>query len=83
MVNNIDTPFFSLLSCVPLHQRRNTQKWMTIASLAASLFGFAGCTLFGGLSSRRLSSQFAKSGIIYSDQTFGAVKLSLDDRCLS
>ena len=50
-----------------------------MSALATSLFGFAGCALFGGLSSGSSSQQSTeKRGIIYSEQTFGSVKLSLE-----
>jgi|GEM_PF-1547868 lipoprotein len=58
---------------------KTLKKWMMMSALAASLFGFAGCALFGGLSSGSSSQQSTeKRGIIYSEQTFGSVKLSLE-----
>lgn len=58
---------------------KTLKKWMRMSALAASLFGFAGCALFGGLSSGSSSQQSTeKSGIIYSEQTFGSVKISLE-----
>ena len=58
---------------------KTLKKWMMTSALAASLFGFAGCALFGGLSSGSSSQQSTeKRGIIYSEQTFGSVKLSLE-----
>ena len=58
---------------------KTLKKWMMMSALAASLFGFAGCALFGGLSSGSSSQQSTeKRGIIYSEQTFGSVKISLE-----
>ena len=57
---------------------KTLKKWMMMSALAASLFGFAGCALFGGLSSGSSSQQSTeKRGIIYSPQTFEAVVISL------
>ena len=39
---------------------KTLKKWMMMSVLAASLFGFAGCALFGGLSSGSSSSQSKK-----------------------
>ncbi len=58
---------------------KTLKKWMRMSALAASLFGFAGCALFGGLLSGSSSQQSTeKRGIIYSEQTFGSVKISLE-----
>ena len=58
---------------------KTLKKWMMMSVLAASLFGFAGCALLGGLSSGSSSQQSTeKRGIIYSEQTFGSVKISLE-----
>ena len=58
---------------------KTLKKWMMMSALAASLFGFAGCALFGGLLSGSSSQQSTeKRGIIYSEQTFGSVKISLE-----